>query len=63
MGPLIRGMEYCETLSGDSWRDLGQCSLGIPNMLCYTEEVANQVVVAHAFSPSTWETEAGEFLS
>jgi hypothetical protein len=27
------------------------------------EESKNQAVVAHAFNPSTWEAEAGRFLS
>jgi hypothetical protein len=27
------------------------------------KEILHQAVVAHAFNPSTWEAEAGEFLS
>jgi hypothetical protein len=28
-----------------------------------TSDVISRAVVAHAFNPSTWEAEAGEFLS
>jgi hypothetical protein len=29
----------------------------------YIKKLNSQVVVAHAFNPSTWEAEAGGFLS
>jgi hypothetical protein len=31
--------------------------------LCTTQYLTNRAAVAHAFNPSTWEAEAGGFLS
>jgi hypothetical protein len=35
----------------------------LPNIVHHLESQAEPGVVAHAFSPSTWEAEAGGFLS
>jgi hypothetical protein len=37
--------------------------LGVLSFTTETEEPSGPAVVAHAFDPSTWEAEAGGFLS
>jgi hypothetical protein len=60
---------YSETLSPiiptlSSSDPLVYYSLMVYNKLVFNEKDRNKLsVVAHAFNPSTWEAEAGRFLS
>jgi hypothetical protein len=62
---------YCYLLSSSA-RDQIQATthgrqealpLQVPSLVFTLKKYLSQAVVAHAFNPSTWEAEAGRFLS
>jgi hypothetical protein len=49
---------------GHKWETLRSCNLGSREMAQWLRAlIAEPGVVAHTFNPSTWEAEAGGFLS